>query len=169
MSLLMLLLNVLLVLVSVLAGSEDTYTLQKWEYCAGCKLSVELFLRQAAEAIRRYDMQIAKTSADTIAPLELMPIITNLCMDEHFHSFIPEMTFACGKLIEDHATVLMKFNSFETLDEQRTAVLPTKSNFYNVAKDICLDTAKACPKYMFPKTPIPQQERYFTMQPRVLI
>ena len=28
------------------AGSEDTFTLQKWEYCAGCKLTVEHFFRQ---------------------------------------------------------------------------------------------------------------------------
>jgi hypothetical protein len=30
----------------VRAGSEDTFTLQKWEYCAGCKLTVEHFFRQ---------------------------------------------------------------------------------------------------------------------------
>lgn len=69
------------------------------------------------------------------------------------------MTYACLKLLEDHKGALMKYNDFTSIDDQRDAVRPTKSNFYKAAGIICQQTAKACPSYMYPKKPIPHKER----------
>ena len=70
------------------------------------------------------------------------------------------MTYACVKLMDNHKDAFLKYNEFDHVDDQKSAVMPTKSNFYKASKEICLDTAKACPKYMYPKKPISQKDRY---------
>jgi len=152
---------VLSVFACAYAGSEDTYTLQKWEYCAGCKITVEHFFRQSSESIRQSQADKGRSTVEAPMVFDLEPIVSNICMDEHFYNFVPEMTYACVKLIDSHKDVFLKYNEFDHVDDQKTAVMPTKSNFYKASKEICLDTAKACPKYMYPKKPISQKDRTF--------
>jgi hypothetical protein len=91
---------------------------------------------------------------------DLEPIVSHICMDEHFYNFVPEMTYACVKLLDDHKEVLLAYNNFDHVDDQKSAVAPTKSNFYKASKAICQETAKACPKYMYPKKPVSQKDRW---------
>lgn len=81
-----------------------------------------------------------------------------LCIDSLIFEFNENYT-ACMKLVADHKDALLEYNKFDNVDDQKTALMPSKSNFYKAAKHMCLDTAKACPKYMYPKKPIPQKER----------
>lgn len=143
------------------AAGEDTLTLQKWEYCAGCKITVEHFLRHALEAIRHSEADTGRAFVEEPLPFDLEPTIDELCYANYFHNFVPEMRYACQFLMRDHKDELMKFNNYETVDDQRNALRPTKSNFYDISKRICLDTAKACPKYMYPKKPISQKDRTY--------
>jgi hypothetical protein len=149
----------IIALVCVSAGSEDTFTLQKWEYCAGCKLTVEHFFRQSSEAIRLSEADTGRSTVEEPLPFDLEPTISSMCMNDHFHNFVPEMTYACVKLVKDHKDALMKYNDFDHIDDQKNALMPSKSNFYKAAKSICQETAKACPKYMYPKKPISQKDR----------
>lgn len=83
----------LLDITPVSAGSEDTLTLQKWEYCAGCKLTVEHFFRQALESIRMSEADVGRSTVEEPLAFDLESIIDRLCMDDHFHNFVPSMTY----------------------------------------------------------------------------
>lgn len=77
----------------VSAGSEDTLTLQKWEYCAGCKLTVEHFFRHALEAIRISEADTGRSTVEEPLAFDLEPTIDRLCADDHFRNFVPAMTY----------------------------------------------------------------------------
>jgi hypothetical protein len=146
--------------VHVSAGSEDTITLQKWEYCAGCKLVIEHFFRQASEAIRMSEAEAGRSTVERNLAFDLEPTISRICTDHHFSNFVPSMTYSCHKLMNDHKEALLAYNNFDNVVDQKNALLPTKSNFYKASKTICQETANACPKYMYPKKPISQKERF---------
>jgi hypothetical protein len=125
-------------------------TLSKWQYCAGCKGTIELFTTLATNKI--IEMQSKGISSGE--ELDVAPLLDTICDLGYYERYAPFMKYGCMKLLKDHQQEFLDtFNG----DVVSTQFSISKGNIYSKTKEVCLNVAKACPSSMFAS--IPSQQR----------
>ena len=100
----------LLVLLTILYSVEckkksvqkkDNQTISPWEYCEGCKVTVDLYSQLSQKKLA--EMQAAGVKHGT--SFDANTVIPGMCDNEDFASnYAPAMKWSCIKIIEENAT-----------------------------------------------------------------
>lgn len=88
--------TVLLLLALAHADSErDSVTISPWEYCEGCKRSVQLFSQRVSKKFKA--MQSAHLPSGE--KLEAVQLIDGICEDELLREYSPSVRYSCLNLL----------------------------------------------------------------------
>lgn len=124
------------------SSSTNQITLLKWQYCASCKGTIELFTTLATNKI----IEMQNNGIASGEELDVAPLVNNLCDLKYFDRYAPFMRYGCIKLLNDHTKEFL--NTFAG-DIASTQFSVSKGNIFSKTKEICVNIANACPDTMF--------------------
>lgn len=104
-------------------------TLSKWQYCVGCKATIEIFTTLATSKI----VEMEQNGIASGEELDVAPLIKNLCDLAYFERFDPIIRYGCIKLLNDHKYDFL--HSFEG-DIASTSFSTSKSNIFSKSKQV---------------------------------
>jgi hypothetical protein len=110
---------------------KPVVTLQKWQYCAGCKATVEIFANLATKEI----MKMQESGIPVGEDLNISPMMSEVCGHQFMEAYQPFVGHACGKLMNDHKQDFM--DVFEGTDAS-SAFSTVKGNIYAKTKQVCM-------------------------------
>ncbi len=83
--------------------APENATIKSWEYCEGCKETVNLFSKKFAAAL--HTMHTSGVRA--FSQFEASSVVNLICDDKHFTQFIPSLRYSCIKIMNDHSTAFL--------------------------------------------------------------
>jgi hypothetical protein len=133
-----------------LKNPPSRVTLSKWQYCAGCRGTIELFTTLATNKIA--EMQSNGVSSGE--EMDVAPLLDTICDLSYYERYAPFMKYGCLKLLHDHQREFLDAFNGEVVSTQFSV---SRGNIFSKTKEVCLNVAKACPSSMFAS--IPPKER----------
>lgn len=123
-------------------GSEpESVTIKSWEFCEGCKQTVNLFSRIFAQELS--DMN--KKGVAPFSAFEAGNIINLVCDNSYFEQFVPSVKYSCINLMDKHRVQIL-----EHFTGNASAVtVANKAQVFERKKHICISDAEACKEAHF--------------------
>lgn len=78
------------------SDKPDTVQIRPWQYCQGCKYTVELYAKVAADRLKQ------QKKAGGPAAMAGEEILESLCEDSAFFNLQPYMRWSCMKLLGEN-------------------------------------------------------------------
>lgn len=133
------------------SGGKRTVTIKKWEYCLGCKYTVEAYANVASKKIQ--DME--KEGHPTDTRVDAATIGNNICDAATFGNFETYIQHSCIKIMTDHSLDFLK--TFE--GSLTSSIAYSKGEMFSRARDICVNKVNACPDSDFQRANISASSR----------
>lgn len=133
--------------------SENKIVLQYWQYCAGCKATLEVLHGKAESKFK--EMEEKKAGSSMTAKLDIYDLTNNICENKYFEGYKPFIRHACYKIIGDELSTIVKHYKRARVDDYRN----TKGNHFSKAMDVCVTDIDACTVEEFKKSDIPDKSR----------
>ena len=91
---------------------KENVTISKWEYCQGCKETVQLFATVSSDTL----MSMQKTGVEAHQTVEANKLATEICYNKNFNKqFQKSIKYSCIKILNDHSqTFLQSFTGSAT-------------------------------------------------------
>ena len=150
------------------ADELPVITLQKWQYCSGCKATVEILANLATREI----VKMQEKGLPVGEELDISPLMDEVCSHHFLSAYQPFVEHSCHKLMSEHRNDFV--DVFDGTDAS-SAFSTVKGNIHAKTKEvcvtapvfvmldsiiqICLTRARACSSYVFPNTDLPKVER----------
>mmetsp|Transcript_34429 Transcript_34429/g.50042 ORF Transcript_34429/g.50042 Transcript_34429/m.50042 type:complete len:277 (+) Transcript_34429:39-869(+) len=115
-------------------------TISKWEFCEGCKETVNLYARVSSSRLQ--EMQSKGIIANSV--LESQNLLDGICDHEYIMKYNEFVKFSCIKILEDFGIPFLKH--FD--GKSSAASVIQKAETYNRKKAICTES-KACTNASF--------------------
>lgn len=80
------------------ADSQDNVTITSWQYCAGCKRTVDLYSKLTAEMLDR----MQKAGTQSYSKLDAVELSNGLCDHAYFNTYQPFVHWSCVKIMSEH-------------------------------------------------------------------
>ena len=81
--------------------SESNVTITAWQYCQGCKITVDLYAHVAAKELKLLD----KLPKNEKKVLDAAKVVDYLCDNSQLHSFRNFAKYSCIKVLDDDTRV----------------------------------------------------------------
>ena len=109
----------------------ENQTLTPWEYCEGCKVTVDLYANLALQGMQ--DMQKNGIKDGEVFAAE--KVVEGMCDNVHFNEqFIPAMKWGCIKVTSENLTKFLD----PWAGSASAATMGTKSNVFDIKKEVSL-------------------------------
>lgn len=106
-------------------------SISKWEYCEGCKETVNLYARKIAARLRA----MHDSGLQVNSPLEAADLVEGICDDTHLLKYRDFMKFSCMKIMDEHRAKFLK--RFEGKSSGSTPL--QKADLYQKKKAVKFD------------------------------
>ena len=115
--------------------ANNSATITKWQYCEGCKETVNLFSMVSAAELAK--MQKEGKLAKSV--LEVQNLVTLICDNEYLTKFQPFIKYSCMKIMDEFRLPFLK--QFE--GSMSSTMMTQKLDIFERKKNICVDEVKA--------------------------
>ena len=87
-------------------GSEpiESVTIKSWEFCEGCKETVNLFSRVFAQELSHMN----KKGVAPFSAFEAGNIVNLICDNAYFEQYVPSIKYSCINLMEKHRVEILE-------------------------------------------------------------
>jgi hypothetical protein len=83
---------------------SDTVTIRPWQYCQGCKHTVQLYAILSAKEMAR----MKKKGIPSKSQMDSVSIANGMCEHDNFYSFKPFVRWSCVKIIQESSQMLLQ-------------------------------------------------------------
>jgi hypothetical protein len=119
---------------------QETVSITPMEYCEGCKITVELYIKLASKELTIMQEQ-GKIDG---SPFEATDVINDICEDKYMNQYSSKVKYACIKVINEFETKFLE--SF--VGTFSAATMKSSNYIYERKKEICVDKTNSChPNY----------------------
>lgn len=91
----------MMTVLSSFCKSESNVTITAWQYCQGCKITVDLYAHVAAKELKLLD----KLPKNEKKVLDAAKVVDYLCDNSQLHSFRNFAKYSCIKVLDDDTRV----------------------------------------------------------------
>ena len=110
------------------SSDKHSVTIQKWQYCAGCKATVEIF--GIATGHKMQELQQSKAPPGTSVDVD--EIAENICASHMFDPYQDFVRYSCVKLLNEN-----KYQFLSSFEGEATAVYGMmKGETYKKTKEV---------------------------------
>jgi len=127
-------------------GSEEEpvpekVTIKSWEFCEGCKSTVNLFSKIFAKELGK----MQRGGVPSFSSFEAASVVNLICDDEYFNQFVPAVRYSCINIMDNHREQFLRHFT----GNASAVTVANKALVFSRKREICINDVAACSEAHF--------------------